>query len=125
MTDYLNTSNFKGFRYMHNGPSVIKLPKCEVALRSRTGEKENWKPITEDSVSLDLAQHEYGVDGYVFSVLDMTQELQHILGWIFFDELLEKGKSFLVDGTVILTITIGQLRDVRSLKQLTHQNKHK
>lgn len=118
--EYINTSDFKGFKIMHNGPHALRgsFPNGTVSFRTRTGACDIWKGDKNGFVSLDLREHDYQIDAYAFLIYEMSKKQCVIIGWILFDELQEKAKVFLEDETVILAIPIKNLRQPEELTEL-------
>lgn len=115
--EYINTPDFKGFKIMHNGPNYFtgSFPRGKINIRSRAGASNNWRQDGDAFVSLNLREHEYHIDAYIFSILDLSHKKLAIVGWILFDELLQKAEAILEDETVYLTIPIKELRPVETL----------
>lgn len=125
LNDCITNSDFKGFKIMHNGSGYFQMPFTEgmINLRTRTGPCNNWDGDINDRVSLDLCQHEYGVDAYIFMILEIEKKQGLGVGWILFDDLLKNSETIIENETVYLTIPIRALRKLDELTELTKGNK--
>ncbi len=112
-----NKQNFTDYKNLVNGPSVMvaKTDKGNVTTRVRTGSCDNWNGNENNLVSLDIRDHDKYVDQYVFTVLDMTNNEGFMVGWIFYDELIEKAEVVFEDDTIYLALPINKLRSAESL----------
>jgi hypothetical protein len=104
--------DYTDFKSMVNGPSILFSPKHKINLRSRAGSCDHWNQNTENLVALDLREHTYNADAYAFSILDMANKRQFIVGWMLFDELINKSNVVIEDETIYLTIPIKSLHDM-------------
>ena len=97
---------------MVNGPNVLVSPKHKLNLRSRTGSCNLWNSNPENLVALDLAEHDFGIDVYIFSIYSLAERRLQLVGWILFDELINESGVVVEDKTIYLTIPIKKLHSL-------------
>jgi hypothetical protein len=109
---------------MVNGPSIFigHLAKGEVRIKVRTGNCENWNRSEKNLVSINLCEHDIGhVDAYVFCIDPRSEQKEGktiiLLGWIFFDELLDTGQSMIDEEGIYIAIPIEKLRPMETIKE--------
>lgn len=112
-----NKQDFTNYKELFNGPNALggKTRDGVIGIRTRAGSCDNWNRNEENLVSLNIREHDLRVDAYAFVILDMVNNLSFTVGWIFFDELIEKAEAIFEDDTIYLTIPIKSLRSPEEL----------
>jgi len=120
----MKSNNYTNFKHMVNGPSYFTsyFKGKGTVVRVRTGECSFWNRDVNNLVALNLNEHEYVNDVYIFCMMDMEKSGGYMLGWIFFDELIYKAQPIFEDDTIYLTIPIKELHHMKKLVGLSKNN---
>lgn len=117
----LANQDFTDFKHMYGaGSSYLtgEFPKGKVNIRTLTGACDHWNENIENLVALDLRKHEYHIDIYVFCIYSLIEKRMAMVGWVFFDELLEKAQAVIEDESIYLTLPIKELYSPEEMHKL-------
>lgn len=112
--------DFIEYQNMANGPSHFKakFPNGEVIIRTRAGLVHDWNCNADNLIALDISEHDFSTDLYIFVLIDDITNRAYSMGWISFDELLEKSEPIFDKETIYLTIPINKLNPIEDFKKL-------